>query len=52
MMFEKVMIQIGVKLNLCRKSKKSRGGWGGAVAPPIMFEEVMIQIIRGAINPL
>ena len=49
MMFEEVMIQIRVQLNLCRKSKKSRGGWGG---PPMMFEEVMIQFMRGAIDPL
>ena len=29
MMFEEVMIQVGVPLNLCRTSKKSRGGLGG-----------------------
>ena len=44
MMFEEVMIQKGVQLNLCTASKKFRGGWGGGGGgPPMMFEEVMIQ---------
>ena len=33
MMFEEAMIQLGVQSNLCKQSKKLRGGWGGA-APP------------------
>ena len=38
---EKVMIEIGVQFNLCKKSKSSGGE---AAAPPMMFEEVLIQI--------
>ena len=33
MMFKEVMIQTGVQLNLCRKSKTWRGGWGGGSPP-------------------
>ena len=45
MMIEEVMIQLGVQLNLCRKSKTWRGvGGGGAAAPAMMFEEEMIQV--------
>ena len=32
MMFEELMIQLG--LNLCRKSKTQRGGWGGGSPRP------------------
>ena len=48
MMFEEVMIQMGVQSNLCKRSKKLRGGLGGGGGqpPPMMFEEVMIQIGR------
>ena len=33
MMFEEVMIQMGVQSNLCKQSKKLRGGWGGGSPP-------------------
>ena len=38
----KVMIELGVQFNLCRVNPKSRVG--EAAAPPMMFEEVVIQI--------
>ena len=41
-MFEEVLVQVGVQL-LCKQSKQWRVGWGGGF-PPMMFEEVMIQI--------
>ena len=44
MMFEEVMIQIGVQLNLLQKIQKIAGRLGGRQPPPMMFEEVMIQI--------
>ena len=37
MMIEKVMIQLGAR------SPTNSGGVGGAAAPPMMIEEVMIQ---------
>ena len=43
MMFEELMIQLGVQLNLCRISNVA-GGLGGAAAPPMMLEEGMIQV--------
>ena len=43
MMVAQVMIRIGVQLNLC-KSLKNSGGWGGRQSPPMMFEELMIQL--------
>ena len=41
MMFEELMIQLGV--HLCRKSKRS-GGVGGGGSPPMMSEELVIQV--------
>ena len=38
----KVMIELGVQFNLCKINPKGSGG--EAAAPPMMFEEVLIQI--------
>ena len=38
------MTQTGAQFNLSREFKKWRGGWGVAAAPPMMLEEVMIQL--------
>ena len=45
MMFEEVLIQIGVQL-LCKQSKQCSGWVVGGGFPPMMFEETMIQIGR------
>ena len=34
MMLEEVMIYMGVLSNLCKQSKKLRGGWAGGGSPP------------------
>ena len=44
---EQMMLQIGMQLNFCKKSKEVAGAWGArgvAPLPPSMVEEVMIQI--------
>ena len=47
MMVAEAMIRTGTQSNLC-KSIKTSGGLGGAAAPPMMFEELMIQL--GVLN--
>ena len=42
MMIEKVMIQLGVHFDLCPKSKKWQGGFGGG--SPRGDQKVMIQL--------
>ena len=43
LMLEKAMVQIRVRLNLC-KSKQVAGGLEGRQPPSMMIEEVLIQI--------